>query len=145
MASVLSQNGLSCNFSHICFRQKHELVLLNILHVYVYELTVSYTNMYVLPNTRDIYSWKHDCTAVLNRYIQSNSIIILYGNFLDRVQLLTPKLLKQGYKSSMQKVYAHRHERVDLYNISLMAIYLWWQCISDGNISPMAMDLFQFK
>ena len=55
-----------------------------------------------------------------------------YHDFLDRAQLLTNKLLKQGYvaprlKSSLQKFYGRHHELVERYGIS---------------ISQMKLDLF---
>ena len=55
-----------------------------------------------------------------------------YSNFLDRAQLLTQKLLKQGYvvprlKSSLQKLYRRYHNLVVGYEIS---------------ISQMTMELF---
>ena len=56
------------------------------------------------------------------------------SHFLNRAQLLTQKLLKQGYvllrlKSSLQKVYGRLHNLVDRYEIS---------------ISQMTMDLLLF-
>ena len=55
-----------------------------------------------------------------------------YSDFLDRAQLLTQKLLKQGYvaprlKSLLQNLYGHHHNLGDHYEIS---------------ISQMTMDLF---
>ena len=47
-----------------------------------------------------------------------------YSDFLDRLQLLTQKLLKQGYvaprlKSSLQKFYGRHHDLVDRDEISI--------------------------
>jgi hypothetical protein len=47
-----------------------------------------------------------------------------YSDFLDRAQLLTQKLLKQGYvapwlKSSLQTFYSRHHNLVDHYEISI--------------------------
>ena len=55
-----------------------------------------------------------------------NSYVILElvpSDFLDRAQLLTQKLLKQGYvapmlKSSLQKIYNCHHDLVDSYERS---------------------------
>ena len=57
-----------------------------------------------------------------------------YSEFLNRAQLLTKNLLKQGYsaprlKSSLQKFYGHHHDLVDRYEIS---------------ISQMTIDLLHF-
>ena len=57
-----------------------------------------------------------------------------YGDFLDRAQLPTLKLLKQGnfapkLKSSLRQFYGHHHDLVDRYKIS---------------ISKMTMDLLLF-
>ena len=57
-----------------------------------------------------------------------------YSDFLDRAQLLTQKLLKQGHvaprlKSSLQKFHGRHHNLVGLYEMS---------------ISQMAMDLLLF-
>ena len=57
-----------------------------------------------------------------------------YSDFLDRPQLLTQKLLKQGYvaprlKSSLQTLYGRHHNLVDRYELS---------------ISQMTMDLLLF-
>jgi len=48
----------------------------------------------------------------------------VYSDFLDRAQLLTQKLVKQGYvdpklRSSLQKLYCRHHELVDRYKISI--------------------------
>jgi hypothetical protein len=58
----------------------------------------------------------------------------MYNDFLEKAQLLTQKLLKQGYivprlKSSLQKFFGRNHELVDRYEIS---------------ISQMTMNLFPF-
>ena len=47
-----------------------------------------------------------------------------YGDFLDRAQLPTLKLLKQGYfapklKSSLRQLYGHHHDLVNCYEISI--------------------------
>ena len=47
-----------------------------------------------------------------------------YSDFLDRAQLLTQKLHKQGYavpmlKSTIQAFYGRHHELVDSYEISI--------------------------
>ena len=47
-----------------------------------------------------------------------------YSDFLDRDQLLTQKLLKQGYvasrlKSLLHKLYGSHHDLVDRYEISI--------------------------
>ena len=47
-----------------------------------------------------------------------------YSDFLDRAQLLTQKLPKQGYavptlKSNLQTFYGRHHELVDRYEISI--------------------------
>ena len=47
-----------------------------------------------------------------------------YNDFLDRAQLLTQKLLNQGYvaprlKSSLRKFYSRHHNLVDRYEISI--------------------------
>ena len=57
-----------------------------------------------------------------------------YSDTMDRAQLLTQKLLKQGYvtprlKSSLQTFYGRHHEMVDHYDIS---------------ISQMTMDILPF-
>ena len=49
---------------------------------------------------------------------------VKYNDFLDRVQLLTQKLLKQGYaaprlNSSLQIFYGRDHNLVDRYEISI--------------------------
>jgi hypothetical protein len=53
-----------------------------------------------------------------------------YSDFLDRVQLLTQKLLKQDYvaprlKSSLQKLYGRHHNLVDRYEISVSNLLLF--------------------
>ena len=56
-----------------------------------------------------------------------NAYVILglvKGDFMDRVQLLTQKAIKQGYvaprlKSSLQKIDGRHHELVDHYEISI--------------------------
>ena len=54
-----------------------------------------------------------------------------YSDYLDRAQLLTQKLLKQGYvaprlKLSLQKVYGRHHNLDDHYEITIsqMAMHL---------------------
>jgi hypothetical protein len=49
---------------------------------------------------------------------------LVFSDFLDRVQLLTPKRLKQGYvapklKSSLQKCYSRHHFLVDRYELTI--------------------------
>ena len=70
----------------------------------------------------------------ISQLIRYSRAIAQYNTFMDRAQLLTQMLLKQGYvalrlKSSLQKCYCH-HNLVDRYGIS---------------ISQMTMDLLLFK
>jgi hypothetical protein len=69
-----------------------------------------------------------------------------YSDFLERAQLLTQKLLKQGYvaprlKLSLQIFYCRHHDLVDRYEISISPSYLYdiyafqlvlpyWMCIT---------------
>jgi hypothetical protein len=67
-------------------------------------------------------------------FIRYSRVCAQYSDFLDRAQLLTQKLLKQGYvaprlKSLLQKLYGHHHNLVDRYEIS---------------ISQMTMDLLLY-
>ena len=67
-------------------------------------------------------------------FIRYSRACAQYSDFLDRAQLLTQKLLKQGYvaprlKSLLQKLYGHHHNLVDRYEIS---------------ISQMTMDLLLY-
>ena len=71
------------------------------------------------------------CISQLIRYSRACAE---YSDFLDRAQLLTQNLLKQGHvaprlKSSLQKCYGRHHNLVDRYEIS---------------ISQMTMDLLLF-
>ena len=57
-------------------------------------------------------------------FIRYSRVCAQYSDFLDRAQLLTQKLLKQGYvaprlKSLLQKLYGHHHNLVDRYEISI--------------------------
>ena len=72
-----------------------------------------------------------DYISQLIRYSRACS---QYSDFQDRAQLLTQKLLIQGYvaarlKSSLQRIYSRHHNFVDRYEIS---------------ISQMTMDLSLF-
>ena len=64
-------------------------------------------------------------------FYDSYLIIRLISNFLDRIQLLKQKLLKQGYvvprwKSSLQNFYGHHHDLVVCCTISISPILFWW-------------------
>jgi hypothetical protein len=69
-----------------------------------------------------------DYISQLIRYSRACS---QYSDFQDRAQLLTQKLLIQGYvaarlKSSLQRIYSRHHNFVDRYEISIsqMTMYL---------------------
>ena len=56
----------------------------------------------------------------ISQHIRYSRACVQYSDFLDRAQLLTQKLLKQGYvapklKSSQQKLYGRHHDLVDRY------------------------------
>jgi hypothetical protein len=61
-------------------------------------------------------SWNIPASPAYGVYISQ------YSDFLDRAQLLTQKLLKQGYfapKSSLQKFYGGHHDLIDRYELSM--------------------------
>ena len=71
----------------------------------------------------------------ISQLIRYSRATAQYNTFMDRAQLLTQMLLKQGYvalrlKSSLQSFYCGHHNLVDRYGIS---------------ISQMTMDLLLFK
>jgi hypothetical protein len=54
----------------------------------------------------------------ISQLINYSRAYVQYSDFLDRAQLLTQKLLKQGYvaprlKSSLRKLYSRHHNLVD--------------------------------
>jgi len=60
----------------------------------------------------------------ISQLIRYSRACAQYSNFLERAQLLTQKLLKQGYffpmlKSSLQKFYSRHQNLVDHYGISI--------------------------
>ena len=59
--------------------------------------------------------------------IRYSKACVKYHDFLDRAQLLSQKLLSQGYiqarlVSSLQKFYGRHHELVDCYEVSVSQI-----------------------
>lgn len=71
----------------------------------------------------------------ISQHIRYSKVCAKYSDFLDGDQLMTQKLLKQGYvaprlKSSPQILYGRHHNRVDCYEIS---------------ISQMKIDLLLFR
>ena len=61
----------------------------------------------------------------ISQLIRYSRACVQYNDFLDRAQLLTQKLLKQGYiapslkSSSLQKFYSRHHNQVGRYEISI--------------------------
>ena len=75
----------------------------------------------------------------ISQLIRYSRACVQYNDFLDRAQLLTQKLLKQGciapgLKSSLQKFYGRHHNLVGRYEISIsqmaMNILLYTQMFS---------------
>jgi hypothetical protein len=65
--------------------------------------------------------------SIVNLPFISSNISAQYSCFLDRPQLLTQELLKQGHvaprlNSSLQKLYGRHHNLVDRYEISISQI-----------------------
>ena len=65
--------------------------------------------------------------AYISHLIRYSRACAQYSNFLDRTQLLTQNLLKQGYvppklPSSLQKIYGRHHDLVDRYELSISRI-----------------------